>query len=123
MSLDQAIYWITNDGWAVGVLILFLAVSCLVVYFTARGHHRELAEARAGYNVDCFVRELTAKGCDAYVARLVYRYIEDMHRIDFPILPSDDICVTLGLTEDALLRALPALLSVSGRVPTVSSRA
>ena len=110
MGLDEAV-------WAMGILLLFLAVSCLVVYLTARGHEKSLARSRAGYDVECFVQEMVELGQDATAARLAYLYIQEMHGIGFPILPGDDLFKVLGVNDEALQRAITALLHVCGRAP------
>jgi hypothetical protein len=99
------------------MFLVFLLASSGIVFFCARGNKKMLTETRAGHDMECFVREMTAAGHDESVSRAVYCYIEEMHGIDFPILPGDDLCTTLGITDDDVYRAVPALLTDAGRAP------
>lgn len=112
---DQFRHWLMNDGSAFSAFVLFLGACAGVVAYAARGQKKQLSEHRAGYDVECFLREMTAAGHDVEVARTVYYYIEDMHRIDFPILPEDDLYTVLGVTDEAVRRAMPVLLQSMGR--------
>jgi len=113
-SCDQVTHWMMNDGLSCTVFLIFIAVCYAVVAYVAHGQKRQLAECRTGYGEERFVQEMSAAGHDAEVARTVYQYIEDMHNIDFPILPSDDLYM-LGITDDAVRRATPLLLQALGR--------
>jgi hypothetical protein len=115
MVSDQFRHWLVNDGSAFSAFVVFLGVCAGVIAYAASGHKKKLSEHRAGYDVECFVRDMVAAGNDAEVARTVYYYIEDMHRIDFPILPEDDLYTVLGVTDEAVRRAMPVLLQSMGR--------
>ncbi|HXB62377.1 MAG TPA: hypothetical protein VNU94_05965 [Acidobacteriaceae bacterium] len=114
-NCDQLTHWLLNDGSSFTAFLVFVLICCTVVAYSARGHKKQLAERRAGYDEDRFVREMAEAGHDSEVAHTVYQYIEDMHRIDFPILPSDDLYTVLGITDDAVRRAMPMLLEAMGR--------
>jgi hypothetical protein len=114
-SCDQLTHWLMNDGSSFTGFLVFIAVCYAVIAYSARGQKKQLEERRAGYCEDRFVQEMAEAGHDAEVARTVYHYIEDMHRIDFPILPSDDLYTVLGITDDAVRRAMPLLLEALGR--------
>jgi hypothetical protein len=118
-SCDQLTHWLLNDGSAFSAFLIFLAVGCAVISYAARGQKKQLWEYRAGYDVECFVREMTAAGYDAEVCRTVYYYIEDRHRIDFPILPTDDLYTVLGVTDETIQRAMPELMQATGREPRI----
>ena len=45
----------------------------------------------------------------------VYEYIQEMHGVDFPIFPTDDLSQVLGMTDEDVRRALPPILEVTGR--------
>jgi len=115
-SCDQATHWLMNDGSSFSTFVLFVLACWLVIFFTARGHKKQISQSRAGYDIDDFVCEMSAAGYDAAVARTVYQYIEEIHRIDFPILPGDDLC-TLGITDDGVQRGMPMLMEATGREP------
>jgi hypothetical protein len=119
MDLDHAIHWILNDGWTFSVLMVFMVASWVAVFFCARGNKKMLTKTRAGHDMDCFAQEMAAAGHNEDVARAVYRYIQEAHDIDFPILPGDDLSTTLGITDDDVYRAIPALLTGAGRAPQI----
>jgi hypothetical protein len=114
-SCDQLTHWLMNDGASFTAFLAFLAVCCGVIAYAASGRKKQLEERRAGYNEDRFVQDMTASGHDAEVSRTVYQYIQDMHRIDFPILPGDDLYTVLGVTDGDVRRAMPMLLQALGR--------
>jgi len=113
-AIDQPTHWMLNDGSAACGVLLFMIVCSVIVFVTAQGRKKHISQSRAGYDVDCFVDEMAAAGYDAEMARVVYCYIQDMYRIDFPILPGDDLYM-LGATDDAVRRTMPALLQATGR--------
>ena len=113
---DQPAHWMMNDGQSAMAFLLFVIVCAFAVFLTARGRVRQIAQTRAEYDVDCFVREMAAAGYDAEMAHTVYHYLQDIYRIDYPILPGDDL-YTLGATDDAVHRTMPTLMQATGRVP------
>jgi len=118
MDLDHAVHWILNDGSSVGMLLLFMLASSITVFFGARGRKKMLTTSRAGHDMEEFVREMKAAGHNEEVSREVYLYIEEHYGIDFPILPTDNLCMMLGITDDSVQYVmLPALLKRSGRAP------
>jgi hypothetical protein len=111
---DQPTHWMMNDGASAMAFLLFMLLCALAVFLTARGRRKQISQSRAGYDVECFVREMSAAGYEAEMARFVYHYIQDVYRIDYPILPGDDL-YTLGATDDAVHRTMPALIQATGR--------
>jgi hypothetical protein len=119
---DQTLHWLLNDGFAFTAFLLFFFAASALVAFNAKGNTKQLTQGRAGYDIECFVRDMTASGYDANVARSVYLYIQRAHRIDFPILPADDLYMAFGITDDGVQRAMPTLMQATGRDDEISTR-
>ena len=119
---DQVGHWLLNDGSSFSALMIFLILCLVVVAVAARGNKKQLSQDRAGYDVECFVQEMTNNGYDETVCRIVYHYIQSMYRIDFPIMPGDDLYTVFGITEDAAQRSMPVLMQATGRQDRRASR-
>jgi len=116
---DQPTHWILNDGWSVGVFLVFLAVSGITVFCAAKDRNKRILMSRAGYTVENFLAEMEAAGHDVQVARTVYQFIQGTYRVGFPIQPGDDLYLMLGITDASVWRAMPALLQATGREPRI----
>jgi hypothetical protein len=115
MDLGHFIYWLTNEGTALIALVALLGGCGTVLYVAGKMRKNRLVESRRGYNIDCFAAEMDEAGYDPEVARVVYLYIQEMHGVDFPIFPGDDIAQMFGMTDEDVRRALPPILDVCGR--------
>ncbi len=75
-----------------------------------------MLRGRQGRTERTFVRELKTRGFDADIARATYRYLQEWQNVEFPIEPSDDLDLDLGLDSEDLNQTLRDLLAETGRV-------
>ncbi len=92
-----------------------LLMGLALLYFSAQSRRAALVRDRSGRTEETFAEYLAAYGFDPEIARATYRYLQQVHRIAFPILPKDDLDRDLGLDDDEVRQALRALLEESGR--------
>jgi acyl carrier protein len=97
------------------VIAICLALAFLLLKWVARTRHRALTQERPGVNENSFARQLEKEGFDSLIARSAFRYLQDVQGVRFPILPSDDLDVDLGLDSADIQQCLNDLSSVLGR--------
>jgi hypothetical protein len=86
-----------------------------LLYLSAQSRRAGLVRDRSGRTEETFVEYLAGYGFDVEIARATYRYLQQVHRIAFPILPKDDLDRDLGMDDDEVRKALRALLDEAGR--------
>lgn len=86
-----------------------------MVYLSALNRRNSLARSRAGKTEDTFVEYLAKYGFDESIARSTYRYLQEKHRVSFPIEPMDDLDRDLGLDGEDVKTTLRDLLEQNGR--------
>ena len=86
-----------------------------MVYLSALNRRNALARSRAGKTEDTFADYLAQYGFDESIARSTYRYLQDRHRVSFPIEPMDDLDRDLGLDGEDVKTTLRDLLEQNGR--------
>lgn len=86
-----------------------------MVYLSALNRRNALSRSRAGRTEETFAEYLTKYGFDESIARSTYRYLQERHRVSFPIEPMDDLDRDLGLDGDDVKTTLRDLLEQNGR--------
>jgi len=86
-----------------------------MVYLSAVSRRNALARSREGRTEDTFSEYLARYGFDQEIARSTYRYLQERHRVSFPIEPMDDLDKDLGLDGDDVKSTLRELLDQNGR--------
>lgn len=86
-----------------------------MVYLSAMSRRNALARSRAGRTEETFAEYLARYGFDQDIAKSTYRYLQDKHRVSFPIEPMDDLDRDLGLDGDDVRTTLRDLLDENGR--------
>lgn len=92
-----------------------LLMGLAIVYFSAQSRRAALVRDRSGRTEETFAEYLAAYGFDVEIARMTYRYLQDVQRVAFPIDPRDDLDRDLGLDGDEVKRTVRDLLDESGR--------
>lgn len=109
------------QGWLVEqiVPVFFIGFALLaglaLLYFSAQSRAAARRRDRAGQNEDTFVEQLAAHGFDDEIARMTYRCLEERTRVEFPILPGDDLDQDLGLDSDDVRETLMEVTARVGR--------
>ena len=108
-------HWLGEQG----VPLVFIGFAVLMgfafLYFSVESRRAALVRDRSGRTADTFTENLAAYGFDPEIAGATYRYLQQVHRISFPILPKDDLDCDLGLNDDDVKQAVRDLLDESGR--------
>jgi hypothetical protein len=86
-----------------------------MVYLSARSRRNALVRSRAGRTEETFAQYLARYGFDEEIAKSTYRYLQEKHRVSFPIEPMDDLDRDLGLDGDDVKTTLRDLLDQNGR--------
>jgi hypothetical protein len=107
--------WLGEQAVPLVFIGFAILMGFVLLYFSAQSRRAALVRDRSGKNEDTFVEYLAAYGFDQGIARAAYRYLQQMHEIDFPILPKDDLDRDLGLDGDDLKQAVRDLLDETGR--------
>jgi hypothetical protein len=86
-----------------------------MVYLSAISRRNSLTRSRAGRTEETFAEYLAKYGFDQDIAKSTYRYLQQKHRVSFPIEPMDDLDRDLGLDGDDVKTTLRDLLDENGR--------
>jgi len=90
-----------------------LLMGLAIVYFSAQSRRAALVRDRSGRTEETFAEYLAGYGFDPEIARMTYRYLQDVQKVAFPIDPRDDR--DLGLDGDDVKRSVRDLLDEAGR--------
>jgi hypothetical protein len=92
-----------------------LLMGLAIVYFSAQSRRAALVRDRSGRTEETFAEYLAGYGFDPEIARMTYRYLQDVQKVAFPIDPRDDLDRDLGLDGDDVKRSVRDLLDEAGR--------
>lgn len=87
----------------------------VLLYFSAQSRRAALVRDRSGWTEDTFAEYLAAYGFNTGIARMTYRYLQNVRGVEFPILPKDDLDRDLGLDDQDLKQTIRDLLGEAGR--------
>jgi hypothetical protein len=107
--------WLGEQIVPVFLIAFAIMMGFGMVYISAVNRRNALARSRAGRTVDTFSEYLANYGFDQEIARSTYRYLQEKHRVRFPIEPMDDLDRDLGLDGDDVKTTLRELLDENGR--------
>ncbi len=96
-------------------VVLCLGLAFLLLKWVASTRHRALKREREGVDEASFSRQMQQQGFDPVIARSTFRYLQEVQGVPFPILPTDDLDVDLGLDSDDIKQTLTDLTSALGR--------
>lgn len=108
--------WLREQAWPLGILAAILLVTYVSLKISATHRQRSLRRQREGVTEDSFAEYLVGFGLDEAIAKTVYRYLQEVQLVKFPILPSDALDEDLGLDSDDIKQTIGDLLSALGRV-------
>lgn len=114
-STVQIQQWLGEQIVPVFLIGFAILMGFAMVYISAVSRRNALARSRAGRTEDTFSDYLARYGFDQEIARSTYRYLQERHRVSFPIEPMDDLDRDLGLDGDDVKTTLRELLDQNGR--------
>jgi len=105
--------WLRQQAVPLAVFLLLAAGIYLALRFSARRRREALSRERADVNQQTFTEYLQQFGFDPIIAAATYRYLQEVQRVQFPILPADNLDEDLGLGHEDVeqtIRELSAAL-------------
>ncbi len=101
------------------VPLVFIGFAVLMgfalLYFSVQSRRAGLVRDRSGKTEETFADYLAAYGFDPEIARMTYRYLQQVQQVAFPIVPKDDLDCDLGMDDDEVNRTVRDLLNETGR--------
>jgi hypothetical protein len=101
--------WIKEQVLPVAIIVLGVLLAFLVLRISARRRRNALVREREGVTEKTFTAHLERYGFDPQITATTYRYLQDVQRVDFPILPGDALDEDLGLDSDDISQAVSEL--------------
>src|ERR1017187_8648654 len=102
--------WLGDQIVPVFFIGFAILMGIAMVYLSAQSRRASLVRDRSGRTEDTFAEYLAAYGFDPAIARTTYRYLQEVQRVAFPIVPMDDLDRDLGLYGEAVNQTLRHLL-------------
>src|SRR5450631_127289 len=107
--------WLGDQIVPVFFIGFAILMGIAMVYLSAQSRRASLVRDRSGRTEDTFAEFLAAYGFDPAIARTTYRYLQEVQKVAFPIVPMDDLDRDLGLDGEAVNQTLRDLLDQTGR--------
>jgi hypothetical protein len=107
--------WLGEQIVPVAFIGFAILMGIAMVYLSAQSRRSALVRDRAGRTEETFADYLAAYGFDPGIARTTYRYLQEVQRVGFPIVPMDDLDRDLSLDDEAVNQTLRDLLEQTGR--------
>jgi hypothetical protein len=107
--------WLDEQAWPLGIIAVLLILAYVALRFSARRRREALARERDGVTEQSFSDYLTQFGFDATITASTYRYLQQVQRVSFPILPSDNLDEDLGLGHEDVEQTVRELSQALGR--------
>jgi hypothetical protein len=114
-SLISVQQWLGDQIVPVFFIGFAIMMGIAMVYLSAQSRRASLVRDRSGRTEDTFAEFLAAYGFDPEIARTTYRYLQNVQKVAFPIVPMDDLDRDLGLDGDVVNQTLRDLLDQTGR--------
>jgi hypothetical protein len=107
--------WLGDQIVPVFFIGFAILMGIAMVYLSAESRRASLVRDRSGRTEDTFAEFLAAYGFDPEIARATYRYLQEVQKVAFPIVPMDDLDRDLGLDGEAVNQTFRDLLEETGR--------
>jgi acyl carrier protein len=112
---DSWMLWLKDEAWPLVVVALCVGLAFLVLKVSADRRRKTLAREREGVTDETFAAHLEPYGFDPVISAATYRYLRDVQRVQFPILPNDALDEDLGLDSDDIKQTIQDLTAALGR--------
>jgi hypothetical protein len=98
---DSLSVWLNEQAWPIAIIVACIVFAFVALKVSAKRRHKALAAQREGVTEATFTAHLQQYGFDPAITGAAYRYLQEVQRVNFPILPGDLLDEDLGLdTED-----------------------
>jgi ABC-type dipeptide/oligopeptide/nickel transport system permease component len=112
---DSLALWLREQAWPIAIIAGFFLLTFLVLKFSAKRRQKSLAQQREGVSQESFVTHLQKYGFDPTITGAAYRYLQEVQRVNFPILPADALDEDLGLDTEDINQTVMELTEALGR--------
>lgn len=119
---DTLLIWLKLQALPLAILAILALAAWGLLKLSARRRHAALSRERRGITEVRFVHHLKKFGFEPVIAGTTYRYLQDVQKIPFPILPSDKLDEDLGLDSEDVDQTVRELLVALGRVESPGLR-
>lgn len=114
--------WLKEQALPLALIVLVIVAGTLLVRIAARRRREALLRERDGITEQTFTAHLQRYGFDPEITSATYRYLQEVHGVAFPILPSDALDEDLGLDTEEVRQSLRELTERLGRHPSPGLR-
>jgi acyl carrier protein len=97
---DTLTIWLREQAWPILIVLMCVLLVYALLKFSAQRRIENLIRERAGISEKSFSEDLQRYGFDPMIATATYRYLQQVQRIQFPILASDSLDEDLGLDSE-----------------------
>lgn len=112
---DTLSIWLKEQAWPLGIIAVCIIAAFLVLKISAKRRHEALAREREGVTEATFAAHLERYGFDPAIAASTYRYLQEVQRVQFPILPGDHLDEDLGLDSEDIKQTVREMIAALGR--------
>jgi hypothetical protein len=102
--------WLKQLALPLGLVVGLGIIAYLIVVISATRRRRALSRERDGVTEESFVAHLAQYNFDPLITGTTYRYLQQVQRVGFPIMPSDELDHDLGLGVEDVQQAINDLL-------------
>jgi hypothetical protein len=112
---DTLTIWLKQQAVPIGIILGLVLLAFLVLKISASRRHKALARERGGVTEATFAEHLQRYGFDPIIAAATYRYLQEVQRVQFPILPGDQLDEDLGLDSEDINQTVREMTHALGR--------
>jgi len=112
---DTLTIWLKEQAWPIGIIVACVVLAFLLLKISASRRHKALARERNGITETTFAAHLERYGFDPVIAAATYRYLQERQRVNFPILPGDQLDEDLGLDSEDITQTVREMTVNLGR--------
>ena len=119
---DTFSIWFREQSLPIGLILIAILVAFLILRYSARRRQESLLRERDGITEQTFTSHLSRYGFDASITSTTYRYLQEVQRVQFPILPGDALDEDLGLDSEDIQQTVLELTEALKREPNPGLR-
>lgn len=106
---DSVGMWLREQAGPLAVIFAAALLLWIVLKLSATHRRVTLQRERSAVTEESFVEQLERRNFDPLICATTYRYLQDVQRIHFPLLPSDLLDEDLGLDSEEVEQTLREL--------------
>lgn len=101
--------WLQQQAWPLIIIAILVALTYAALRISSERRRKALTEERSGESETTFVYALGQHGLDPVISAATYRYLQEVQRVHFPILPTDFLDEDLGLGHEDIEQSIREL--------------